>query len=76
MHRLGRRAPGSCRAGPQLDTASQERETYRDVFEEVDRVVIDVVADEIVVRYGQESHLRNGENIHELLDLWPLCVEK
>lgn len=55
-------------------TGSQ-RETYRDVFEEVDRVVINVVADEIVVCYGQECHLRNGENIHELFYLWPLCPE-
>lgn len=46
--------------------------THRDVFEEVNGIILDVVCDEEVICYSQESHLRNGEDIHELLHLWSL----
>lgn len=37
------------------------------VFVEVHRLVVDVVLHEEVVDAGQEGHLRQGENVHELL---------
>lgn len=37
------------------------------VFVEVHRLVVDVVLHEEVVHTGQKSHLRQGENVHELL---------
>lgn len=37
------------------------------VFVEVHRLIVDVVLHEEVVHAGQKGHLRQGENVHELL---------
>lgn len=37
------------------------------IFIEVHRLVVDVVLHEEVVNAGQKGHLRQGENVHELL---------
>lgn len=37
------------------------------VFVEVHRLVVDVVLHEEIVDAGQKGHLRQGENVHELL---------
>lgn len=37
------------------------------VFVEVHRLVVDVVLHEEIVHAGQKGHLRQGENVHELL---------
>lgn len=58
-----------------MDGSRSGQDTYRDILKEVDWIVIDVVGDEIVVRHGQECHLRDGENIHELLYFRPLGAE-
>lgn len=49
-----------------------ESPTHRDVLEEVNRIIFNVIGDEEIVHHSQESHLRNGEDVHELLHLWPL----
>lgn len=66
---------GRYRLRPELDGSKSGQETYGDVLKEVDWIVIDVIGDEIVVGHGQEGHLRDGENIHELLYFRPLCAE-
>ena len=43
------------------------RGVYLDVFIQVDRLVVDVVPHEEVVDAGQQRHLRQGEDVHELL---------
>lgn len=40
---------------------------YLHVFVEVHRLIVDVVLHEEVVHAGQKGHLRQGENVHELL---------
>lgn len=37
------------------------------VFVEVHRLIVDVVLHEEVVHAGEKGHLRQGENVHELL---------
>ena len=36
------------------------------VFVEMDRLIVDIVPHEEVIDTGQESHLRQGEYVHEL----------
>lgn len=47
--------------------------THRDVLKEVNWIIFNVVGDEKIICHCQEGHLRNGEDVHELLHLWPLC---
>lgn len=38
-----------------------------DIFVQVHRLVVDVVLQEVLVHTGQQGHLRQGEDVHELL---------
>lgn len=52
--------------------------THLHVFVEVDGLIVDVVLHEVVIHTQQESHLRQRENIHELLHgvvVWTLWDE-
>lgn len=55
-----------------FNTATARGSAHRDVLEEVNWIIFNVVSDEKIIRHSQEGHLRNGEDVHELLDLWPL----
>ena len=46
---------------------SDPRNVYLDVFIQVDGLVVNVVSHEEVVDAGQQRHLRQGEDVHELL---------
>lgn len=46
---------------------------HRHISIEVHRVILNVAGDEVVVGHGQEGHLWQGEDIHELLHIWALC---
>jgi len=48
-------------------TIAQDRSVYLDVFIQVDGLVVDVVSHEEVVDAGQQRHLRQREDVHELL---------
>lgn len=50
-----------------LSDIRHREETHRDVLVEVNRVVLDAVGDEEVVCSGQQRHLWDGEDVHELL---------
>ena len=43
------------------------KRVHLDVFVEMHGLVVDVMPHEEVVDTGQEGHLRQGENVHELL---------
>lgn len=58
--------------GVTFNTVGVGGHTHRDVLEEVNWIIVDVVGDEKIIRHGQESHLWNGEDVHELLHLWSL----
>lgn len=58
------------------ETTSPETETHRDILEEVNWIVINVIGDEKIICHSQESHLRDGENVHKLLHLWTLWTER
>lgn len=45
------------------------RLTHRDVLEQMNWVVVDVICDEIVICYSQESHFWDGEDVHKLFHL-------
>lgn len=45
------------------------RPTHRDVLEKMNWVVFNVICDEIVICYSQESHFWDGEDVHELFHL-------
>ncbi len=69
----------SYRVRPQLKTQGVTSNTvrisgytHRDVPEEVNRIVFNVVGDEKIICHSQESHLGDGEDVHELLHLWSL----
>lgn len=72
----------SCRprvtASSWLRAKSEEKPSYthRDILEEMHWIILDVIGDEKVVGHSHESHLGDGENVHELLHLWPLCAKK
>lgn len=51
-------------------------ETHRNVFVEMDGVVVNVIADEEVIGYSQEGHFRQREDVHELLYSWALKQER
>lgn len=36
------------------------------IFVEVDRLVVNIVLHEKIINAGQQGHLRQGENVHEL----------
>lgn len=55
-----------------FNTVRLRGHSHRDVLEQVNRIVLDVVGDEKIICHCQESHLWDGENVHELLHLWPL----
>lgn len=38
-----------------------------DIFVQVDRFIVDVVLQKVFVHTGQEGHLGQGEDVHELL---------
>lgn len=38
-----------------------------DVFVQVDRLIVDVVLQKVFVHAGQQAHLGQGEDVHELL---------
>lgn len=38
-----------------------------DVFVQVDRLIVDVVLQKVLVHAGQQAHLGQGEDVHELL---------
>lgn len=40
---------------------------HLDVFVQVDGLIVDVVFQEVLVHTGQQRHLRQGEDVHELL---------
>lgn len=42
---------------------------HRDILEQMNWVVLDVVCDEIVICYSQQSHFWDGEDVHELFHL-------
>lgn len=55
---------------PWANTAKREEEEKRvdlNVFVEMHRLVVDVVAHEEVVDAGEERHLGQREDVHELL---------
>lgn len=41
--------------------------SHLDVFVQMDRFIVDVVLEEVFVHAGEEGHLRQGEDVHELL---------
>lgn len=58
--------------GVTFNTARVSRYAHRDVLEEVNWIIFNVVGDEKIICHSQESHLRDGEDVHELLHLWSL----
>lgn len=41
--------------------------SHLDVFVQMDRLIVNVVLEKVLVDTGQERHLRQGEDVHELL---------